>query len=166
MPDEGSGPGRFAQAWTRFRGWPTWLQAVAWVILGVVVLSVFTTDEGKETAVQSQPTTSTTEGTTTTAREPEVTTTTTTQPEPESPQQHRDSRLACVHFRNVVGDADVLSDEELRDKIKEVHGDAVIATPGVEAAAREALAAITADDVEAFGVAIRRLSDECAAAGW
>lgn len=75
MPDEGSGTGRFAHAWTRFRGWPVSLQAVAWVVLGVVVFSVLTTDEDNtDTAVQSESATSTTETTPTTERPVKTTT--------------------------------------------------------------------------------------------
>jgi pyruvate/2-oxoglutarate dehydrogenase complex dihydrolipoamide acyltransferase (E2) component len=78
----------------------------------------------------------------------------------------RDSGLACRHFRNIVGDADVLSDAEIREKLKEVHDDANIATPAVQTAAREALAAVTSGTTEEFGAAIRSLSEACAAAGW
>lgn len=78
-----------------------------------------------------------------------------------------DSSLACDHFRNIAADvsAGVLTDAELRDKLKEVYDNASIATPEVREAAREMLAALTAGDVDAFSVAISDMDAACTAAG-
>ena len=59
--------------------------------------------------------------------------------------------LACQHFRNVAADYsdEILTMDELRDKLKEVDGDAQYSTePGVASSARAMLAAITAGDFD------------------
>ena len=55
------------------------------------------------------------------------------------------SDLACVHFRNIMDDADkgLLTDNEFRSKLKEVYGDADIATPDVLSAATGLLGTVT-----------------------
>lgn len=79
-------------------------------------------------------------------------------------EQH--SRLACTHFRNIAGDAELMTDSEIRSKMKEVHDDASIATPGVRSASRDALAAITSGSTAEFQAAIQRLDSACDSAGW
>jgi hypothetical protein len=76
------------------------------------------------------------------------------------------SGLACRHFRNIANDADVLTDAEIREKMKEVHDDANIASPAVRTAAREVLAAITSGTNAEFATAVERLDRACEAAGW
>lgn len=76
------------------------------------------------------------------------------------------SRLACTHFRNIAGDAELMTDTEIRSKMKEVHDDASIATPQVQSASRDALAAITSGNTENFRAAIQRLDSACDSAGW
>lgn len=78
------------------------------------------------------------------------------------------SQLACEHFRNVMRDAadGVLTDAELRVKLKEVDDDTGIATPEVQAAGRAMLKAITAGDVPAFTAAIKGMGEACTAAGF
>lgn len=96
---------------------------------------------------------------------------------PEKPQQSeaekklaedkRHSRRACEHFRNVMGDVrdGVLTDAELRKKLKEVHGNASIGTAQVQDAAREMLAAITQDDSDSLIEATKQMDAACKAAG-
>lgn len=50
---------------------------------------------------------------------------------------------ACVHWHNIMGDvqAGILSDSEIREKVKEVRDDAI--TVGVKNAATDLLAAVT-----------------------
>jgi hypothetical protein len=59
------------------------------------------------------------------------------------PEPRDQSALACDHFRNVMGDVDVLTAAELRAKLAEVEGNAAIARPSVQAASRSLLAAVT-----------------------
>lgn len=91
MADDGPGwRSRFEQGWARYRALPTWLQAVGWVLLGLIVLSALSTDgENTETAGQSEPVTSTTERTATTGvtDTTERPTTTTTESEPTIPSE-------------------------------------------------------------------------------
>lgn len=77
------------------------------------------------------------------------------------------SSLACDHFRNVLQDASdgVLTGPELRAKLKEVEGNANIATPGVQSAARQLLAAATGgSSAEVQGAAAQMLA-ACKVAG-
>jgi hypothetical protein len=84
-------------------------------------------------------------------------------PEPEADAS---AQLACRHFRNVMGDFDVLTVPELRAKLQEVHETASVSVePGVAEHARGLLSAVTAEDGDAFLVEAQRLSDACAAAG-
>lgn len=79
---------------------------------------------------------------------------------------HDDSGLACRHFRNIAGDAaeGILTDAELREKLKEVDDNASIATPEVAAAARDMLAAATSGS--GLGDAVTAMGEACADAGW
>lgn len=92
------------------------------------------------------------------------------EPEPTEtgPAQHRESRLACSHFRNVMGDASdgVLTDEELREKLREVDENAAIATAEVQAAARSMFATVTSGTVEEFTAAVEDMHEACLDAGW
>jgi uncharacterized lipoprotein YajG len=90
---------------------------------------------------------------------PEETTVTT-------PPRDRSSSLACDHFRNVLGDADILTSQELRVKLQEVESNANIATPAVQRSARDLLVAATAGDAEGVTRAVVELSDACSAAGF
>jgi hypothetical protein len=81
---------------------------------------------------------------------------------------HDDSQLACRRFRNVMGDvADgVLTDAEIRDQLKEVDDNAVIATEEIQRAARSLLAAATTGTVDQFVDAASVMSDACRSAGF
>lgn len=76
------------------------------------------------------------------------------------------SSLACDHFRNIAGDASsgILTDAELREKLKEVDDNASIATVRVRNAARRMLAGATSGSSD-FEAAIREMGAACAAAG-
>lgn len=89
-------------------------------------------------------------------------------PSPSSASTDEDhhSRLACTHFRNIANDAQLMTNAEIRAKMQEVHDDASIATPQVQAASRDALTAITSGTTAEFESAITRLSAACSAAGW
>lgn len=73
------------------------------------------------------------------------------------------AETACVHFHNVAGDVEILSDEELRLKLKEVHDTASNGDDSqVEAAAREMLATFTSGGwALEFNQAVREMSDAC-----
>jgi hypothetical protein len=76
------------------------------------------------------------------------------------------AKLACRHFRNVMGDLEILSTPELRTKVQEIHDNARVSEePGVAPAAREMLAAATADDGERFLQAVGEMHGACADAG-
>lgn len=87
--------------------------------------------------------------------------------ESEAEKQKDGSSLACDHFRNVARDyADgVLTLDELRDKLKEVRDDSIIATPRVQSAATEMLAKITAGDLEGLSPAVTEMGAACGATG-
>lgn len=77
------------------------------------------------------------------------------------------AQLACAHFRDVVADetSGVLTDAELRDKLKEVYDKARYSSDaGIPAGAQEMLAAVTQGDsaglrrgLNDFGAACRRV---------
>lgn len=77
------------------------------------------------------------------------------------------SSLACDHFRNVSGDASqgLLTDAEMREKMKEVHSNAAIATPEIRAASTKMLSAITSGELGRFTKAIGKMDSACTAAG-
>lgn len=79
----------------------------------------------------------------------------------DSTEESTDSSLACNHFRNVAGDYDVLTPAELREKLKEVYDNSIIASPEVRSAARSMLAAATAGDDSALGKAVREMGAAC-----
>jgi hypothetical protein len=82
------------------------------------------------------------------------------------PEADASAQLACRHFRNVMGDLEILSTPELREKIGEVHENANVSQePGVAPAAREMLAAATADDGDRFMTAIGDMHNACTDAG-
>lgn len=75
------------------------------------------------------------------------------------------SALACDHFRNILDDVGVLSAAELREKLKEVHGNASIAAPAVSSAARDLLAAATTGTSSEIQQAALDMSAACRATG-
>ena len=92
-------------------------------------------------------------------------------PTASAPAQPKDDILAkssCEHFRNVASDATkgLLTDAELRVKLKEVYGDAQYATSdGIASGAQEMLSAITSGDSAALSAAITAFDLACKAAG-
>lgn len=77
------------------------------------------------------------------------------------------SSLACDHFRNVASDAagGLLTPSELRSKLKQVYDNSAIATPAVEGAARQMLAAATAADYDTLSTAVTAMGSACTMAG-
>lgn len=73
----------------------------------------------------------------------------------------------CELFRSVAGDvnAGILTDAELRDKLKEVNERAVLGTEEIQAAAVELLAASTAGDVPGIRAGFARMNAACTATG-
>lgn len=72
---------------------------------------------------------------------------------------------ACGDFQRTLADSDVLTDEELRERVKTIHDRGRYAEQaGVPEASRALLAAITADDVDAFVAAAEEMSAACAPA--
>lgn len=88
-------------------------------------------------------------------------------PDPEPEPEQRDDLVAesaCRHWRNVLDDtrAGVLTDPELREKVKEVHADARHAdAPEIASASEELLAAATAGDADRFRRAADRFNAAC-----
>ena len=98
---------------------------------------------------------------------PSTSTTTTATTTPVDPAD-AGAQLGCDHFRNVMGDASkgLLTDAELRTKIKEVYSDAYIsASPDIATTATAMLAADTAGDVGAFTTALKAFGAACSALG-
>jgi hypothetical protein len=83
------------------------------------------------------------------------------------PSPAEGSSLACDHFRNVMGDVSkgVLSDTELRTKLKQVYDDSDIATPAVQSAAQAMLSADTSGDQQGLLSAAGEMDKACSAAG-
>lgn len=78
------------------------------------------------------------------------------------------SDLACDHFRNIAADmsAGIMTVDEFREKLKEVEGNASIATPRIQEAATELLAAVTAGDSgDRFSAAVSEMGAACSEAG-
>ncbi len=76
------------------------------------------------------------------------------------------ARNACGHFRNVVRDAGILTDAELREKLKEVDRSASVSDVfAVRAASRAMLSNATSGDADAFGVAVLDMSSGCSSIG-
>jgi hypothetical protein len=78
------------------------------------------------------------------------------------------ARVACEHFRNVAGDvaAGILTDEELRAKVKEVYSAAsVTKEPGMADAARQLLSAATEGDPDRLLLNFQLFDAECDEAG-
>jgi hypothetical protein len=74
--------------------------------------------------------------------------------------------FACRHFRNVIGDLDVLSDAELREKIKEVETDANVSeNANIREHGRAMLAALTANDAGAFMEDAKAFAQVCSELG-
>lgn len=78
------------------------------------------------------------------------------------------ARAACRHFRNVAGDIQrgLLTEDEAREKLREVHSTALISEePGVAEHAEGLFAAVTQRDAEALTMHADGLSEACTAAG-
>lgn len=77
------------------------------------------------------------------------------------------SSLACDHFRNIASDVSqgLMTDAEMREKLKEVHDNSSIGTPKVQRAATAMLAAATSGDYGQLGNAVTRMGNACTAAG-
>lgn len=79
------------------------------------------------------------------------------------------AELACAHFRNVAGDASsgLLTDAELREKLKEVHDNARLSdTPEIRQHSEAMLAAVTQGDTESASDAISSFSEACSDLGY
>jgi hypothetical protein len=89
---------------------------------------------------------------------------TVTQAEPAQDKGDASAQLACTHFHNIRGDvqAGILTDAELRKKLKEVYNDAWVSeTPGVAPAATAMLRAITQGDETEFPSAVANFIAAC-----
>jgi hypothetical protein len=74
------------------------------------------------------------------------------------------ARLACGHFYNVLGDVrdGVLTDFELREKLREIHDTARVSeTPGIASSAQAMLAAATTGTSSDVLDAASRMVDAC-----
>lgn len=154
------------RVWEAFRGWPVWAQWTVGIVAALLVLGALVPGDSDEETVSSgavQTTQASAPAPTTAAAAPA----TTSAPRTTSDRRARDSKLACEHFRNVARDVSrgVLTDAELRRKLKEVDDDAVIGTPEVRAAATAMLAGITTGTTESFLQAIKEMDAACSAAG-
>ena len=85
-----------------------------------------------------------------------------------SPTADAGAQLSCDHFRNVASDISkgLLTDAEMRTKIKEVYNDAWISTsPNIASSATAMLSADTAGDATALKTAFSDFGAACAAIG-
>lgn len=83
--------------------------------------------------------------------------------EPE-PSSGRDSlaTAACYDAYKLGRDADLLTDSEIRERVKDIHDNAQYSdTPGIAPAARRMLAAATAVDASALLSAVEDLAEAC-----
>jgi hypothetical protein len=72
------------------------------------------------------------------------------------------AQLACRDFYDVAGEADLITDAELRDRLQDIWNTAEVSeTPGIAEAARAMLAAATSGDVDALEVAVDDMSAAC-----
>lgn len=70
--------------------------------------------------------------------------------------------VSCRHFRNIAGDAPMLTDAELREKLLEVQQSASVAQSSeLRAAAREMVIEVTRGTPAGFNEAVTRFGDEC-----
>lgn len=89
-------------------------------------------------------------------------------PTPTRPEADGSAILACTHFRNVINDAikGVLTDEELRAKIKQVYDTASVSeNAGIPDGAQALLAAATSGNPDAFNAAASTFDSACNAVG-
>lgn len=85
-----------------------------------------------------------------------------------APKSDASAELACTHYRNVMADVDagILTDVELRSKLKEVHDDAKWSeADGVADSATALLRAFTQMDTDALPEARRAMTLACLRAG-
>jgi energy-converting hydrogenase Eha subunit E len=81
-----------------------------------------------------------------------------------TPTADAGAQLGCDHFRNVMSDvaAGLLTDSELRTKIKQVYESAYVSTnTGIAPAATVMLAAVTAGDTNGLNSAIKDFGTAC-----
>lgn len=73
------------------------------------------------------------------------------------------ARLACRDFYGIAAEADLVTDAELRSRVRDMYDShaSVSETPGIAESAREMLATITSADVDAFGRAIEDMDAAC-----
>lgn len=72
------------------------------------------------------------------------------------------ARLACRDFYDVAGEADLLNDAELRERIQGIWDYAEISeTPGIASAARDILQTVTDGDIDGFEVAVGNMQSAC-----
>lgn len=70
--------------------------------------------------------------------------------------------VACRHFRNIVGDAPMMTDAELREKLQEVETSASVAeSPTLRDAARDMVIEVTRGTTAGFEDAVGRFGNEC-----
>jgi hypothetical protein len=102
-----------------------------------------------------------------TGRDAASSSTPTKRPTPAPATADASAKVACRHWRNVVGDISkgILSDEEIRTKVQEVYDSAWVSEePGIAEGAEAVLRAVTMDDGEAFLAAMGDFTDACVAA--
>lgn len=87
-----------------------------------------------------------------------------TEPQPGDPS----ARLACSDFRATAKDQTdgILTRAELRSRLQDVNDHARVSEePGIPGAARDMLAAVTADNDPDLAAAVRSMGEACEAAG-
>jgi hypothetical protein len=137
------------------------------------IIGIATADPPTETATQqtaapttAAPATAAPESTATT--QPPTTAAPTTETPETQPEADAATQASCRHFRNVMGDAGqgVLSDEELRDKLKEVNDSASVSERAdIRAGGVAMLRAITIGDSDELLKAATQFDKACDRAG-
>jgi hypothetical protein len=120
------------------------------IVVTIIIGSAIPSDRSPPPPQQTQPTATNTKPATT------------AKPASTRPEADASTELSCIHFRNVMGDLDVLTVPELRGKLKEVYSTASVSPiDAIRAHSRGMLAAVTADDGEALLSSAKQFSDAC-----
>ncbi len=149
--------------WAVFKKKKVWIPIAVVLVIGLIGSLGDNKEADTKNAASTKPTI--------TQAPPKVTTT----QAPKAPKvttfadtkEAKSSGLACRQFRATAGDAQkgILTNDELRKKLKEVNENAIIGTPAVQLAAQHSLAGITSGDAADFGVAVKEMDSACTTAG-
>jgi hypothetical protein len=91
---------------------------------------------------------------------------TTSKPKATKPEADASAQAACRHFRNVAGDADILTSDQLIKKLGEVNSSAEASDfPPLRVAARQVLSDVVNGEIEHFAEHAAAMYKACQAVG-